>query len=624
MPELRGDPRRRWTVRDSPGRPVPGPNMSLTAAAASPARPGTVATSRARADGLLLAGLFLAGLIARVVFALPFFAPGYPDSVYYLAIARELAAGHGFTIPFIWSFVDVGGHLPAVGTLPIASNQHWMPLASIVQVPFIWLLGPTYLASALPFWILGALAVPMTYLLGIDAGLGRRSSLFAAALMLVPAAATPFLSQPDNFSLYMVLAVGALWLCVRGAAGERRAFALGGLFVGLAMLARTDGVLLGVPFVVAFGQEQWRRWRSRQGSSGLGSAAQGTASRQSGVNGSGAGARATIGWAAALACFGLFLVVMVPWWIRDQALFGSISPSSSSGRILWITTYNEQFSVSAVTSPATFFAQGVGPLLASRIGGLVAAIQVLAGDPLGFFLLPFCLIGAWIHRRSPAFRPWLIYGITFFVFSALVFAVHLPFGMALHSGMALVPQAYLLSVVGIAAAVRWVADRRPNWDAPRAARNFTVIAIGVAWALGVFGTWKVTSVWSTDTANREALMAAHPIAASDRLMSPDPGAYWYRWGIAGIPIPYDSLSVVETAAARYGVRWLILEKPYVVPSLEPVLAGTIHPSWLSAPLAVVPAAVGSGSDTGPLASAPEAALYAVCLAPGDTRCGAAP
>ena len=538
--------------------------------------------------------LFLAALAARVVAALPFFAPGYPDAVYYLAIARELAAGHGFTIPFIWSFVDVGGHLPAIGTLPIASNQHWMPLASIVQVPFIWLLGPTYLASCLPFWILGALAAPMTYWLGMDAGLGRRTSILASLLMVVPAAAAPYLSQPDNFSLYMVLAVAALWLCLRGMRGSKAAFALGGVFVGLAMLARTDGALLGVPFIVAFAAEQWGRWRGRNGSAPL------------------------IGWTAAVACFGLFLLVMAPWWVRNQVLFGSISPSSSSGRILWITTYDEQFSLSAVTTPATFFAQGLGPLLASRIGGLVAAAQGIAGTPFAFFLAPFALIGAWRHRRDVAFRPWLIYAVTFFVFSALVFAVHLPMGMALHSGMSLVPQGYLLTVVGIGSAVAWVAARRPHWNTERATRNFAVIAIVGAWVVGGLATWKLASDWTAEANLRTQLLASAPaIPAGDRLMSPDPGAYWYRWDIPGVPTPYDSLAVVEQAAARYDVRWLVLERQFVVPSLEPVLAGTIHPAWLSKPLAVVSA---SGSDTGPDANLPRAALYAVCTSPGDQRC----
>jgi hypothetical protein len=575
----------------------------------SPADVGLIPHAPAPAQTLgVFTGLFIAGFVARVVTALPFPQPGYPDAVYYMAVARSLAAGHGFTIPYIWSFVDVGGRLPAVGTLPIPADAHWMPLAAIVQVPFIWLLGPTWLASSLPFWLLGALAVPITYLLGLDAGLGRRISVAAAALMIVPGLAAPYLSQPDNFSLYLVLGVLAMWLCVRGAAGDRRAFALGGVVVGLAMLARTDGVLLGVPFAVAFGAEQWHRWR-------------GSGARSSRARAAPELPRPTIGWTAALACFGLFLLVMAPWWMRDLAQFGSISPSSSSGKIIWIRTYNEQFTVGQPSTPATFFSQGLGPLLASRIGGLAAAIQVIGGTPLLFFLAPFMLAGAWLHRRDAAFGPWMIYGVTFLVFSALVFAVHLPYGMALHSGMALVPHAYLLTVVGIGAAVRWVAQRRPSWDAPRATRNFTLIAIAVAWLAGGAGTWKLASEWQHEVDYRTALLDAHPVPATDRLMSPDPGAYWYRWGIAGVPTPNDPLDVVRQAAALYDVRWLVLEKGFTVPSLEPVLAGTVRPSWLSKPLAIVPARAGDAGDAGPLAKAPEAALYAVCLAPGDTRCG---
>ncbi len=555
--------------------------------------------------------LFAVTFLARVVTALPFLAPGYPDAVYYLATAREIAAGHGFTIPYIWAFVDTGGHLPAVGVLPIPSNEHWMPLASIVGVPFIWLLGPTYLASCLPFWLLSALGASITYQLGMEAGLGRRTSIAAGLLMAMPGAVAPYMSQPDNFSLFMVLGVTAMWLCVRGAAGNRIAFALGGVAVGLAMLARTDGALLGVPFIVAFLAEQWPRWRGW---------VRGQRHRASAAVSSVAAARTPIriGWIAAIACFGLFLLVMAPWWIRDLQLFGSISPSSSSGRILWIRNYNDLFSVSDQTTPATFLAQGLGPLLASRIGGLGAAIIVLGTQPLLIVLVPFMLIGAWLHRHFADFRPWLVYGVTFFVFSALVFAVHLPYGMALHSGMALAPHAYLLSIVGIGASVRWVAARRPHWDVPRATRNFTVVAVGLVWAIGAVATVLLAGAWQHEANYRTALMAQHSIPATDRLMSADPGAYWYRWGLTGVATPNDPLPVVEKAAALYDVRWLILEKDQLVPSLRPVLAGTMHPSWLSRPLAVVPAAP---SDTGPDATLPQAALYAVCLSPGDPRCG---
>jgi len=558
-----------------------------------------------------LVGLFLGALAARVLTALPFPDPAYPDSTYYVAVARELAAGHGFQVPYVWQFVDVGGHLPTVGTLPIPSNAHWAPLASIVQVPFIWLLGPTWLASSLPFWILGALAAPLTYLLALDAGLPRRLALPAALLMVLPAAAAPFFSQPDNFALYLVLGVAALWLCARALRGQRWAFAAGGIAVGLATLARTDGVLLAAPFLVAFVADRWRAWRGR-------SAPQPSATAERPAR------WASIGWAPALGFAALFLIVMAPWWARQLAVFGSISPSSVSGRILWIRTYEQQFSVGDVTTPATFFAQGWWPLLSSRISGFLSAVVVLSVTPLLIFLVPLTLVGAWVRRRDPAFQPWMIYATTFFVATSLVFAVHLANGLALHSGMALVPYAYLLAMVGIEASVGWVAARRPSWDARRATRNFTALAVAVAWLFALAGTWKVTAGWQSDVDTRNALMDAHPIAAAERLMSADPGSYWYHWGMEGVVTPNDPLPVVEETLRRYDIRWLALEADHIQPALTPILQGTERPSWLSAPVAVVreDATTARGSATagaGPT-GLPRAALYAVCLTPGDTRC----
>jgi hypothetical protein len=548
-----------------------------------------------------LAGLFGLAFAARFALALPFQGPAYADATYYVTVARELAAGHGFSMPYIWSFVDVGGHLPDVGLLPIPSNAHWMPLASIVQVPFIWALGPTWLASSLPFWILGALAAPVTYLIGMDAGLGRHVALPASLLMAVPGAAAPLFSQPDNFSLYLLLGATALWLCARALRGDRRAFVLGGIVVGLATLARTDGVVLAAPYLVAFAAN-----RRRARSDGM----------------SGTDAHGRLGWATLLAFAGLFLIVMAPWWARQLSVFGSISPSSESGRILWITSYNQQFSVADVTTPATFFAQGLGPILASRANGFVQAIVVLGGTPFLFFLVPLVLIGAWDRRRDPAFVPWISYGIVFLAACTLVFAEHVQFGLALHSGAALLPHGYLLGVRGLGVSVEWVALRRRGWDAARATRNFTAIAIGVVWLFALAATWKVTTGWGADRSMREAVLASRPVPASDRLMSPDPGAYWDGWGLEGVPTPSDPLPVIEETLRRYGVRWLIIERDHAVPALDAILRGGEKPAWLSAPLAQAPAgnpgpfaSVSPGDDT-----VPRAVLYAVCLTDGDARC----
>ena len=123
---------------------------------------------------MILLVLFAAALAARVAAGVLFIGPAYPDSFYYVNLARELAAGHGFTVDYIWNFVDVGGTLPAQPMLPIPSNAHWMPLAALFQVPFIWALGATAFASALPFWFIGALAAPLTFVIARDAGTRSR------------------------------------------------------------------------------------------------------------------------------------------------------------------------------------------------------------------------------------------------------------------------------------------------------------------------------------------------------------------------------------------------------------------------------------------------------------------
>ena len=102
--------------------------------------------------------LFATAFVVRAVVGTLFAGPAYPNSYYYVNLAEQLATGHGLSVDFIWNFVEVGGQIPADPTLPIPSNAHWLPLAALVQVPFIWLLGATPLAFGLPFWLIGAAA----------------------------------------------------------------------------------------------------------------------------------------------------------------------------------------------------------------------------------------------------------------------------------------------------------------------------------------------------------------------------------------------------------------------------------------------------------------------------------
>jgi hypothetical protein len=562
---------------------------------------------RCRSVRIPIALLALAVAVRAVVFGLHPDA-AYPDSYYYVDVARALHAGQGFNIDFIWSFVDVGGRIPAHPILPIPSNAHWMPLAAIIQLPTMWLLGPTPLASAIPFMIVGSLAAPMTWLLAREIGCSPRVALLAGIAVAVPAAATLFMAQPDNLALYQPLGTAVLWLTVRGLKGHHGSYALAGLVVGLATLARNDGVLLGAVVGLAF---VWDRWRSR------------LASRASRSNGSRVPA---IPWRYAFACFGLFLIVMAPWYARQLAVFGSLSPSSTSGRILLIATYEQMNSVTGDTSLAGFLGQGVGPLLQSRVLGLVSALQVYFVIAIPIVLAPFVLIGAWARRRSLEFGPFFVYAGLLFAASGLLFAVHVPYGTFLHSAVAMVPFTFILAFEGAVLASRWAARHRPAWTEEGAARLFLVVAAAsVVLNAAAFTVIAIPS-WNTDRDARvAAAQALDAVGApqTDLLLSADPGGFKYFTGRGGVVTPNDSLEVIRQVAADYGIRWLVLERAHLVGPMFPVIESKARPAWIGAPIFTLPY---SGPRTGDAAadSAPAMAIYPVCTRSDDVRCGSTP
>jgi 4-amino-4-deoxy-L-arabinose transferase-like glycosyltransferase len=535
--------------------------------------------------------LFLLALGVRLVLVAGFADPAYPDSFYYVDVARNLASGHGFSVDFVWIFAEVGGTLPANPVLPIASNGHWMPLASLVQVPFIWLLGPTTVASALPFALFGALAAPIARGIALEAGASPRVALGAGILGAVPALATPFLAQPDNFGLYEPLVAAALWMTARGLKGHARSYVLAGLLVGVATLARNDGVLVGAAVGLAFLWDRWLWWRS-----------------------GGARVPAIPVWAA-IACAGLFILVVAPWVARQLAVFSTISPSTASGKVLFIRNIGEW---NSITTPATLqhlLGEGIGPLLASRIDGLVAAITIFSVLVGGVVLAPFMVVGAWRRRRSRDFGPLLTYAAILFAFSAIISAVHVPGGTFIHSAIALAPGAYVLALEGIVGCVAWIVARRRNWDRAAAERIFTTAAVGFALVAAVAGSITTQAVWSGRRDDFRALGAALDAAgapATDRVMSIDASGTRYWTGRGGVVLVNDPLDTVGQVARAYDIRWLVINRADSVPAAALLLAGE-RPSWVGAPILATAGEAGGRAEL-------RLAVFPVCTQAGDPRC----
>ena len=133
----------------------------------------------------------------------------------------------------------------------------------------------------------------------------------------------------DAFAVFGAAGAGAIWCSTRAVRAPRPGpwLVAAGALVGLATLARVDGLLLAVAPAVAWAtRRDWPSWGARVGW-GFGSAA-------------------------------AALLVLAPWLARDLATFGSAFPSAG-GHTLWITSYNQQFSIGQ--DPTLAELPGVGP-----------------------------------------------------------------------------------------------------------------------------------------------------------------------------------------------------------------------------------------------------------------------
>jgi 4-amino-4-deoxy-L-arabinose transferase-like glycosyltransferase len=482
-----------------------------------------------RRDLIVLFGVALAvrGVAALIVGYAP-----YTDPAYYALVAERLADGHGFSVPLLWSFLEVGGRLPTDPTLPVPSNGHWMPLTSIVAAPFVALLGPTlgdWRAAQVPMVVLSALLVPFTYLVGRELWQSRGVALVAAALALLAGPLLIMYPLVDNFAVFGACGAAAIWSAIRAVRAPRPGpwLVAAGVAAGLATLARVDGLLLSVaPAAAWLVRSDWRSLPVR------------------------------LAWGAASA--GAFALVLAPWLLRNLAVFGAIFPSAG-GHTLWITSYNEQFSISADPSLASYLASGplniVGSKLASW-GELVGRTAVLLG---GFFLLPFAY-GLWHERRRPELAPFLVYFVVMFVVMGAVFTFHAPRGAFYHSAPAWLPFAFPLAAASVGPAATAAGRAWPFLRRRQTHRFLAFAGLAGAVALSLAGSAVLLGQWGETHARleRAAGFLRTQAAPGDRVMTYDPAALYALTGSPGVAPPFDPFGVIGQVVEAYQVRWVVV------------------------------------------------------------------
>ena len=476
-----------------------------------------------------LAVLTFLALIARIGAAALFDYAPYTDPAYYTLVAERLATGHGFSVPMIWSFLEVGSKLPNPAVLPAASNGHWMPLTSVVAAAFMAVFGPTWRAGQVPMVLFSAFLVPLTYQIGWELWKGRSVALLCGILAIFAGPLLIYYPTVENFAVFGVAGAMSLYAATRAVRAPRPGpwLAAAGLLAGLATLARVDGLLLVVAPAIA-----WlvlRGWRS------------------------------PALWAWGVASALVFVATLAPWLVRNAIVFGSPFPSAG-GHTLWITSYNEQFSIGHAVDAAHYFDWGWGNIIGSKISSwidILGRTAVLLG---GTFFLTF-IPGLWIHRRRPELLPFIGYWLVMVVVMGAVFTFHAPKGAFYHSAPAWLPFAIPMAVASLAPVASAAGRAWPFLRRPQTHRFLAGMATIGAIALSAVGSSVIYAQW--DRSHELDVAAAGFFeergATRDVVMYSDPATLELLSGNPGVAPPFDPFPVVRRVIDAYHVRWVVVQ-----------------------------------------------------------------
>ena len=239
--------------------------------------------------------------------------PAYPDSSYYVDVARALHAGHGLQRRLHLDLRRGRRHDPGRPD-PADPIERALDAAGVARPGAVprGLRRPSPGPPRAPFALIGALAAPLTWAIARDAGarpIGR--SRAPGSWSRSPLLSTVFMAQPDNFSLYQPLVVGvALDGRPRPRAATRpRVRRWPACSPGSRRSPATTACSSWRRVGLVFLWDRWRVWRVG-------------AARATAAGGIPFAARGRRLPSRSSSC------VMAPWWARQLAVFGSLSPST--------------------------------------------------------------------------------------------------------------------------------------------------------------------------------------------------------------------------------------------------------------------------------------------------------
>jgi hypothetical protein len=479
--------------------------------------------------------LLLAFLGVIVSGGIAFFqdSPGYMDADYYFAGGLQLAEGKGFNEPYLWNYLDNPGKLPH------PSHSYWMPMASILAAVGMNLAGQNFWFAGRILFLIIAITIPIiTYTLAYSFSKRVDLALISGLLAIFSGFYAIFIPLTDTFGIYMVL--GGVFFLIAHRNGVVSSFLLG-LIAGLMHLSRADGIywlLVSILIILLKPVSNLAYPKS--------------------VNKFFNGAVCLIG----------YLLIMGPWFIRNNIVFGSIlAPGGQS--MLWLSNYNQIFSYppGSITF-VSWLESGLVEILKIRLWALNINMQNALASQASIFLFPLILFGIWKLRKDLRIIIAVIAWVSYMVIMSFIFPFAGARGGFFHSGAALQPIWWVLAPIGLVYLIEWVGKKRA-WNIKQALRFFLWATV----ILSVFLTSYVVvgklfspidgrKIWSTEIdlyRKVDTIIDSLPSKKPIVIVANPPGFY-LATGKSAIAVPDGDEQKTLLVAQNFNAQFLVLEE----------------------------------------------------------------
>jgi hypothetical protein len=459
-------------------------------------------------------GLFALALVLRMVLAAQLSFPPLDDPAFYIQTARNVAAGRGLVSDVIYNY-----WVP-FNSITHPSHEYWMPLSTLVMAGFIKLWGDSLWVAQLPGIFASALLPVFTYVLGRHLWPQQRRWSLLAALLIVPGALPLYqAATADSMALYALL--GGCALASGAVAIERRRAtwaALAGMLCGLSYLTRSHGSLLPIALGLVDLFALRHEWR-------------------------------LLVKLLLVGAVGYFVVV-VPWWLRNQAVFGAAQPIPILA-LASAVTGGEWYNYGALPSPATLLAQGWAVIVELRWNALLHNLNVvlLFTFPYGLFGLPVLLF-----KRGPLFRVCATYLVLLWLGVSGLIPTSSQTGSFYHSVGVVVPWV----AVGFVTVVQRL-GQKSRWRL--AAVALYTLTLGLVIGQLFVALPAIRADTQANSAHFQAITTwlRANVSPDQPILTTQAHTLNYASGYPALSIPVaQDATVLRHVADRYGVRYIVV------------------------------------------------------------------